>query len=367
MREYLVVLVVTAVVTFMATPLARRVAERWGAVTPVRGRDVHTVPIPRLGGIAMLIGLGAGLLVASQLPYLSLVFSNAENVGGGRRLLGVLGAAAVMCLLGVIDDFRELDALTKFAGQIIAAAVMAFNGVELTSLPLGAQTYLPRPILIALTIFIVVATTNAVNFIDGLDGLAAGVVGIAGITFFVYAYSQPLFDPPSVFTVSAVVSAILVGCCLGFLPHNFFPARLFMGDCGALLLGLLLSAATISLAGDYNFASVGAPPSLWWLPIVLPIAILMLPVLDILLAFGRRGLSFSRPDKKHLHHKMMRIGHTHRRAVLILYAWSFSVAIGVLSYSFLPLPAATSLLATLLAVSLVLTWGVPRWLHQSRL
>lgn len=366
MREYVLVCVVVAVVTFVATPLARWTAARYGAYTPVRDRDVHTTVIPRLGGLAMLIGLIAGLAVASQLPYLSQLF----QVGDGQRLklAGVLAGAVIMTGLGAVDDFHEVDALTKAAGQIVAGGIMALCGVQLVSLPVGGVTILPQPLLVALTILIVVATTNAVNFVDGLDGLAAGVVAIAGLTFFVWAYQQPRFDPPNVFSVAALLSAIVVGCCLGFLPHNFHPARLFMGDSGALLLGLMLSAATISFTGDYDPAKVDVSPTVsWWLPIALPVAILLLPVLDILMAFKRRGFNFSRPDRLHLHHKMMRIGHTHRRAVLILYAWSFSIAAGVLSFSWFTVAQAATVLAVLLAASLFLTWGVPKWLDQPRL
>lgn len=367
MREYVLVCVVVAIVTFVTTPLARWVASRYGAYTPVRSRDVHTTVIPRLGGLAMLAGLVAGLAVASQLPYLSQLFRDGE--GQGLKLAGVLAGAVIMAGLGAVDDFREVDALTKAAGQIVAGGIMALAGVQLISLPVGGVTILPQPVLVVLTILIVVATTNAVNIIDGLDGLAAGVVAIAGLTFFVWAYQQPRFDPPNVFSVAALLSAIVVGCCVGFLPHNFHPARLFMGDSGALLLGLLLSGATISFTGDYDPAKADVSPTVsWWLPIALPVAILLVPVLDIILAVKRRGLKgFAKPDRFHLHHKMMRIGHTHRRAVLILYAWSFSIAAGVLSFSRFTVPVATSILAVLLAGSLVLTWGVPKWLDQQRL
>ncbi|YAL84130.1 MraY family glycosyltransferase [Dermacoccaceae bacterium W4C1] len=370
MREYVLVCLVVAVVTFVATPAARWAAARFGAYTPVRARDVHSVPIPRLGGVAMFVGLAAGLLLASRLPYLSQLFSGSQSQQG--KLLGVLVGAGLICALGAIDDFREMDALTKFAGQIVVGGVLAFSGIQLLSLPLGStRTILPQPILVAITIFIVVATTNAVNFIDGLDGLAAGVVAIAGGTFFIWAYFQPRFDPPNVFSAAALLSAILVGCCLGFLPHNFHPARLFMGDSGALFLGLLLASATISFTGDFDptvtSAETQGPNASWWLPVALPVAVLMLPVLDILMAFRRRGFNFSRPDRLHLHHRMMRIGHTHRRAVLLLYLWSFSIAVGVLSFSFAPAVGAIGILAGLLAISWALTWGVPKWLAQPSL
>ncbi|AKU17518.1 glycosyltransferase family 4 protein [Luteipulveratus mongoliensis] len=365
MREYVLVAVIAAVFTFVATPVARWVAVRFGAVTPVRGRDVHSVPIPRLGGIAMLVGFTVAILVAIQLPYLSTL--------PHRPLAGVLAGATLMCLLGAIDDFRELDALTKFAGQLIAAGVMAFSGVQLITLPIAGQTVLPQPVMIGLTVFIVIATTNAVNFADGLDGLAAGVVAIAGGTFFIWAYSMPNTgndaSTASVFSVATLITAGLVGSCVGFLPHNFHPARLFMGDSGALLLGLLLSAATISLTGQFDPATADNRQATvaQWLPIALPVAILALPVLDVVMAIIRRRGRFSQPDSKHLHHRMLQIGHTHRRAVLILYLWSVSVASGVLGYAFLPASWATTLVACLLAASLLLTWGVPRWSPARRL
>lgn len=367
MREYLLVCLVAAVVTFVMTPLARWIASRYGAYTPVRARDVHSVPIPRLGGVAMLCGLAAGLLLASRLPFLSQLFTGEQSQRD--KLLGVLLAGTVICALGAVDDFREMDALTKFAGQIVAGGILAFSGIQLLSLPFGARTFLPQPVLVVITILIVLVTTNAVNFVDGLDGLAAGVVAIAGGTFFIWAYVQPRFDPPNVFSAAALLSAILVGCCLGFLPHNFHPARLFMGDSGALFLGLLLSSATISFTGDFD-PTVNqdiSPYVSLWLPLALPVAILLLPVIDILMAFRRRGFNFSRPDRLHLHHKMMRIGHSHRRAVLLLYLWSFSVAVGVLTFSFAPAPVAFAVLLGLLLLSFALTWGMPKWPRTRRL
>ncbi|MDE9365937.1 MraY family glycosyltransferase [Luteipulveratus sp. YIM 133132] len=364
MREYVLVAVVAAVLTFVATPLARWIAVRFGAVTPVRGRDVHSVPIPRLGGIAMLLGFGVAMLVGTQLPYLSTLST--------REVVGVLAGAVLMCGLGAVDDFRELDALTKFAGQIIAAGVMAFSGVQLLQLPIGGVTVLPQPVLVGLTVLVVLVTTNAVNFVDGLDGLAAGVVAIAALTFFVWAYSQPQIssgsETPNVFSIATLVAAGLVGCCVGFLPHNFHPARLFMGDSGALLLGLLLSAATISVTGNLDPANSDDRQATvaQWLPLALPVAILALPVLDVVMAIIRRRGRFSQPDSKHLHHRMLQIGHTHRRAVLIFYLWSLSIAAGVLGYAFLPAGGATALLAGLLGLSLVLTWGVPRWSQARR-
>ena len=280
MREYLLVLMVAAVITYAATPLMRALAVRWGAFTPVRDRDVHASPIPRLGGVAIFLGFAASMLAASHLPFLRQVFET------GPELKGVLWGAAIVCLLGAIDDIRELDWLTKMGGQMIAAGIMAFSGVQLYSLPIGGVTVLPPPIMVALTVLTVVVATNAVNFIDGLDGLAAGVVCIAATSFFVYSYLiSRTYDPPNVFSSATFISAALIGCCLGFLPHNFHPARLFMGDSGALLLGLLLAAATISTTGTVTPSDVPANPVVAvLLPLVVPAAIILLPLVDVIVA-----------------------------------------------------------------------------------
>lgn len=357
MREYLLIAIVAAVITFIATPAIRWAAIRWNAVTPVRGRDVHTVPIPRLGGVALLVGFAAAILVAKQLPYLGSKIDYSS-------LLWVLAAAAIVTALGAIDDLRELDPLTKLAGTIVAALVMCvLGGVQLLFLPiLGTQTYFPQQVLFALTVLVVIATTQAVNFADGLDGLAAGTTAIAAAAFFIWSYSTRQDYNADVFTLASFISAAIVGCCIGFLPHNFHPAKLFMGDAGSLLLGLLLSAALISFTGNFDPTdqSGGTSKVAILLPIALPVLVLALPVLDVLLAFVRRGGRFWHADKKHLHHRLMRMGHPHRQAVLLLYLWSASVAGGVLLFNFLSTQLATTLLVALIVLCLALTIGLPR-------
>lgn len=360
MREYLLVAVIAAVVTYVTTPAIRWLGMRFGAVTPVRQRDVHSVPIPRLGGVAMLLGFAAAVLVASKLPYLKGLTN-----GANHQVVATLLGAAFITVVGAIDDFRELDPVTKFAGQLIAAGIIAFGGVQLAALPTGdATTILPQPILIVLTFVIVLGMTNAVNFADGLDGLAAGFVAIAAVAFFAWAYQVAHLFPDSsgrVFTASAFLAAATAGCCLGFLPHNFYPARLFMGDAGALLLGLLLSASTISFTGNLPPNQVAQASAAFWVPVALPVAILALPVLDVILAVKRRGPKFWKPDRSHLHHKMLDIGHSHRRAVLLLYLWSASVALGVLMFSYVKTGWAVSALVGLIAISALLTLWLPKW------
>lgn len=211
MREYLLVFVIAAAVTFAATPLVRALAVRVGAITPVRDRDVHTIPIPRLGGLAILLGFLGTVGVAYRLPHLSQIFDSSE-------IRGVVIGASVITLVGIVDDIHELDWLTKLAGQIVAAGAMAFFGVQLLSLPLTTVTVLPGPVLLALTVGIVLVATNAVNFIDGLDGLAAGIVAIASLAFFVYAYQlSHSYNPPNVFSTATFISAATLGACVGFL------------------------------------------------------------------------------------------------------------------------------------------------------
>jgi UDP-GlcNAc:undecaprenyl-phosphate GlcNAc-1-phosphate transferase len=329
-REYLLVCLVGATVTYLGTPLARRLAVAIGAITPVRDRDVHSIPTARLGGVAMLAGVLAAFAVASQLPLLSGVFS------GSQDAQAVLSAAALICLLGVADDKWGLDAVTKWAGQVLAAGVMAVHGVQLLWLAIG----LGRPLTLGptesllLTVLTVVITVNAVNFTDGLDGLAAGVVGIAAVAFFGYSYLLSVVLRLDYATPATLVTAVLIGVCLGFLPHNFHPARLFMGDSGSMLIGLLLSASAISLTGQLQ--PQASLPSL--LPLLLPFAVILIPLFDMALAIIRRaraGRAPWTPDKQHLHHRLLELGHSHARAVLILYFWSAAVAFSAVASAFL--------------------------------
>ncbi|MEO7132236.1 MAG: MraY family glycosyltransferase [Dermatophilaceae bacterium] len=365
MHEYVLILIVAAGVTYLVTPFIRSLAVATGAFTAVRERDVHTTPIPRLGGVGIYIGFVAAALVARSLPYLGTLFSN-------RQILGIVAAGGIVCLLGAFDDIRELDWLTKLAGQVLAAGLMAYTGVQLLSLPIFGYTVLPTPVLVGITIFVVIATTNAVNFIDGLDGLAAGVVGIAALSFFTYSYIvSHSFVPANVFSTATFISAALVGCCGGFLPHNFHPARLFMGDSGALTLGLLLSAAMISMTGNVNPSDLSAnQATAAFLPILVPLAVLMLPLLDMVLAVVRRTRAGRRPwqaDALHLHHRMLQIGHGHRRAVLILYLWAAIVAMG--SVSFVIWDGWLPLIAVIAAaiVGVILTVWLPKWRPSTRL
>jgi UDP-GlcNAc:undecaprenyl-phosphate GlcNAc-1-phosphate transferase len=368
MREYLMVFLVAATTTYLLGVFAREVALRTGAVAKVRDRDVHAVPIPYFGGVAMLGGLTAAYLVAARLPFLS-----QESHGSVfRDAAVVLVAGAMICLLGVVDDLIELDALTKLGGQLLVAGVLVYNDVYFYyfQLPGGGQLSPDPTQMQLLSVIIVVATINAVNFVDGLDGLASGVIGIGAVAFFLFSYTLAYVNDETRAITAALLCAALAGACAGFLPHNFFPARLFMGDSGSMLLGLVLAASALTLTGQFPDALVtegaGAAdasllPTL--LPIVLPISILIVPFADLLLAVIRRtraGRSPFAPDKQHLHHRLLEIGHTQRRAVLIMYLWAGLIAFGGVLASLYAGAFTTYLLIVWVLVTVALTFVVPR-------
>ena len=367
MREYLTVFLVAAVVTYLLGVVAREIALRTGAVARVRDRDVHAVPIPYFGGVAMLGGLGAAYLVAHRLPFLSL---SSEQVFHDSSV--VLGGGAMICLLGVVDDLFELDALTKLGGQTLAAGFLVINQVQYFSfqIPGRAQFSLDPTQAALLSVVVVVATVNAVNFVDGLDGLAAGVVGIGAVAFFAFAYQLADANDETLAISAALLCAALGGACAGFLPHNFFPARIFMGDSGSMLIGLMLSGSALTLTGQ--FASVdmtqgagGTQASLLptLLPIILPIAILVVPFADLVLAVIRRtraGRSPFSPDNQHLHHRLLEIGHSHRRAVLIMWLWAALIAFGGVVASLYASRVTLVLLVVWVVATVVLTFVLPR-------
>ncbi|HLN76019.1 MAG TPA: MraY family glycosyltransferase [Nocardioidaceae bacterium] len=370
MREYLTVFLVAAVVTYLLGVIAREVALRTGAVAKVRDRDVHAIPIPYFGGVAMLGGLAAGYAVARQLPFLSLSDEKIFRDAGV-----VLVGGALICAVGVLDDLLELDALTKFGGQLLAAGFLVFFEVQFYSiqLPGGTQFALDTTQAALASVVLVVATVNAVNFVDGLDGLAAGVVGIGAVAFFAFSYKLADANGETLAISAALLTAALGGACAGFLPHNFFPARIFMGDSGSMLIGLVLAGSALTLTGQ--FASVdlrqgagGSEASLLptLLPIVLPISILIVPFVDLVLAVVRRtraGRSPFAPDKQHLHHRLLEIGHSHRRAVLIMWLWAGLIAFGGVLASLYSGGLTTAVLVVWVLLTVALTFFLPR-LHR---
>lgn len=320
MRVYLLLMLVAAAVTFLTTPFARWVALKTSAVSAVRARDVHVVPTPRLGGLAMLIGILVSVLLASQMPFLSGVFQD-------RQAWGIVGGAAIVCMLGWADDKWDLDWVTKLAGQVLAAGFMALQGVQLITMPIAGVTITSSRMSLVVTVLAIVIAMNAVNFVDGLDGLAAGIVAIGGSAFFLYTYGLTQQSTPDNYaSLASLMLAVMVGVCLGFLPHNFHPAHIFMGDAGSMLIGLVMAGAAITVTGNIPPGIMtGAQALPAFIPLLLPVAVLMLPLLDMGLAVIRRlaaGKSPMAPDRMHLHHRMLSLGHSHRRAVVILYVWT---------------------------------------------
>ncbi|MFB4313160.1 glycosyltransferase family 4 protein [Actinomadura sp. 21ATH] len=363
MREYLLTILIAAVVAYLLTPAVRRFAVWFGAQAKVRDRDVHVIPTPRLGGLAMFGGMVAAVVVATGLPEMRKVLEDGDVSVGKALLL----SGGLITLLGVADDRWELDPLTKFAGQVAAAGIFIMQGIQLYVIPLpnGESLSLPPAYGVPLTVLIVVATINAVNFIDGLDGLAAGVVGIAALALFSYAYLLSYTNKLTTLTGATLTAAVLVGICAGFLPHNFNPARIFMGDTGSMLIGLLLSASTIMLTGQFDPAFLGASGLFpFYVPLLLVPAVALVPFMDMLLAVWRRtnqGRSPFSPDKQHLHHRLLELGHSHRRAVLIMYFWVSLLAACLVGVSFTNSVVLVASVTGLVAiVGLTAMIGLPR-------
>jgi UDP-GlcNAc:undecaprenyl-phosphate/decaprenyl-phosphate GlcNAc-1-phosphate transferase len=367
MREYLLVFLVALTVTYLLTVVAREIALRTGAVAQVRDRDVHAEPIPYLGGLAMFGGLCAAYLVAQELPFLSRSDSFVFDDAGV-----VLLAGALVCAVGVIDDIFDLDALTKLGGQVLAAGLLVAMGVRFWYFPVadGMQFALDDAQGTLLTLVVVIGTMNAVNFVDGLDGLAAGVVGIGAAAFFLYCYTLSATNNLTLATTGALLSAALAGSCAGFLPHNFHPARLFMGDSGSMLIGLVLSASALTLTGQFAGMPSTGGNSLFVtvLPVLLPISLLMVPIVDLVLAVVRRtraGRSPMSADKQHLHHRLLEIGHSQRRAVLIMWMWAFTIATGAVIVSLYDAVWVWVAVASMLALTIAMTFVLPK-VHRPR-
>jgi UDP-GlcNAc:undecaprenyl-phosphate/decaprenyl-phosphate GlcNAc-1-phosphate transferase len=322
---YLVVFVASAATTFIVTPFVRRFVIRIGAIDYPGDRKVHPKPTPTMGGVAMYVGVLAGLGVSRFLPFF------AEMSRGSPEPLAALVTCTLMVGLGAIDDKRGTSALAKLTAQIFIAGVLILMGVQLFYfwLPGGAGTVvnLSGGLPVPLTILWVILVANAINLIDGLDGLAAGMVAIAATAFFFY-----IVHTPSIFgqaSAAALISAVTAGVCVGFLPWNFNPAKIFMGDSGSMLLGMLLVIATISGVGRNPLPPRGRDLAVLAIPIFLPLAVLAVPFLDMMLAVvrrGWRGQGIGHADSRHIHHRLMDLGHSHRQAVLLLYLWSILIS-----------------------------------------
>jgi UDP-GlcNAc:undecaprenyl-phosphate GlcNAc-1-phosphate transferase len=341
LRELLLSFFVAATVTFLLTGPVRALATRCGAVAWPRGRDVHVTPTPRWGGIAIFGGTLAGLGIAYQLPALRLAYDYSNEVPG------VALAALLLVAVGALDDFQEMGAGTKLLGQVAASGVVVMFGVQWTMIwqpwggnaadDLGSVLILGQAQGFFLTVLLTVAVINAMNFIDGLDGLAAGVgvITCTAIAVFSLGLVRENGNDPSAYS-PALLGAVAAGACLGFLPHNSHPARIFMGDSGSMLIGLLLSACVTGASGRIPVTSAGISTLALLMPVIVLVGVIFVPVLDLLMAVVRRtraGTSPFHPDKKHLHHRLIAMGHSHRRAVALIYLWSSLVSLGTVAFA----------------------------------
>jgi len=326
MREYLVTLLISAALCYLITPLVRTQAIRFGAVAGIRGRDIHTTPTARWGGVAMWLAMAITFMIVNHLPLVGKSF--------GHEAQGIFLASTAIVLLGMADDRFQLDALTKLTGQVFAAGILLMYGIQILWLPINGVITLPPSIGQLVTVLIVLVIINAVNFIDGMDGLAAGIVAISGIAFFAFAYLLAVDFGFSRAGAPSLTTAVLVGLCIGFLPHNAHPARIFMGDSGSMLLGLLLASAAITLTGQVDPNAISAEsrgPTL--LPLLLPFA----------------------PDNEHLHHRLLSAGNSQLKSAFILYMWTATIAFPVTVLAFQPWWVALITAVVLVAISVLIS------------
>jgi UDP-GlcNAc:undecaprenyl-phosphate GlcNAc-1-phosphate transferase len=322
MAGYSIILAVSAVTTFLVTFLVKWVAWRIGAVSVPGPRSVHDRPVATLGGAGMFAGFLVAMAVATQIPQFREMFD------GATEPLGLVLAAGVMFVVGTFDDLREVSPPAKVAGMVLSGSVLSLLGVTMLyfRVPFAKYDYvvLSADLAPLVTVLTVVVMANAINLIDGLDGLAAGIVVIAGAALFLYSdrlFKAGLLEGSN---IAPLVAIIAVGVCAGFLPHNFHPARIIMGDAGSLFLGLLMAVTTITVGGR-TADQFSGQTYFFFAPLLIPVVILGIPLLDTVFAFFRRvyrRTAFHVADKEHLHHRLLKLGHTSRRTVVILWLWT---------------------------------------------
>jgi UDP-GlcNAc:undecaprenyl-phosphate/decaprenyl-phosphate GlcNAc-1-phosphate transferase len=326
---YLAVIGAAFAVTCSSMPLLRKLSFRVGAVQHPDARRDHPRPTPILGGAGIVAGVLVGFLVAWLTGEFTAVFRTIAPP------LGVVLATVTIYLVGQLDDLREVSAPAKTAGSVLAGSILAISGVVILffRIPFVGLVALPPDLATLITVLWVVGMAQAVNLIDGLDGLAAGVVCIGAGAILMFA--EHLDNKGSIISddnIGALIAACVVGACLGYLPWNFHPAKIFMGDAGALTLGLLMAASTVAIGGNTD-AELPGQTFFFFAPLFLPLVILGVPIADAAWALlrrakGRTGLTIA--DKGHLHHRLVRLGHGQRRAVLILWAWTGVLSAAVL-------------------------------------
>lgn len=358
---------VGALVTFLATPLVARLAPRIGAVDVPTQRRIHLRPVPTAGGLAMLAGFLSAIGVARIMAGLG-DEALAPVFGATSEPTGLVIGAIVIAAVGLVDDLRDLSPPAKLAGQIVAALCPVLGGIQLVHawVPGIGVVSLSPDLGVPLTVLGIVAMVNAVNLIDGLDGLAAGIVAIAAVAFTVFAYNSPGIAAVAP-TSATLVGAVVAGVCVGFLWHNFHPARIFMGDTGAMMLGLVLASAAIAFVG--RTADPGHLDFVGVFPLVIPVLVLALAYLDTLFAVVRRlrrRQPVSVADHDHLHHRLLRRGFGHRRTVLVLYHWSGVVAFAAVGLALLPMRWVAAGVVVLVVIGLIATSTGVRRIRRDR-
>ena len=349
MREYLVTVLLSAIICYLITPLVRDLAIKSGAIMQIRSRDVHVAPTPRWGGLAMWLSMALTLVIVNQLPLVHKSF--------GREATGIFLSGTFILFLGLIDDRFDLDPITKFAGQALAGGILLIYGVQILWLPINGITTIPANIGQLLTVLFVMVVINAINFVDGLDGLATGIVAICASCFFAFSYLLAVINGLNRAGAPSLITAVVIGLCLGFLPHNFYPAQIFMGDSGAMFLGLMISASAITLTGQVDASAITAENSgSALLPLLLPFTVLAIPLLDFAMAIVRRlraGRSPFSADREHLHHRIMRMGLTQQRTTVVLYLWTAMFAVPTAIAAFIPIWIALLVGAVIFALSIL--------------
>ncbi len=353
----LVAAIACATTAALCTPAAR-ISRRIGYLAIPSDRSVHEEPTPFGGGVAMLSGLCVALAVAAFLPVLHPLFVDTNE------LVGVVLACVVVLVVGLVDDLRNMSAPAKVAGQVLAASVLYFLGVTMywLKIPFGGALVLGPNVTPLVTAVWVIALTNAINLIDGLDGLAAGIVAIASGTLCVYALKLETFGVLPHSNVGPLVAALTCGVCLGFLPFNVHRAKLFMGDAGSLLLGVLMSASTMVIGGRTPPVSTTGITFFFFAPLLIPFFILGVPLVDMTFAIIRRtasGYGFHNADKDHIHHRLLRLGHGYGRTVAILWLWTALLSGMVLFPLFVPRVNVFIPFGVLLMGLLLISWFHP--------
>jgi len=332
-RAYGLIALISAIVTYALTWVTLKISHKYKLYPQIRARDVHTRPTPRLGGVAMFAGFVVALLAAGLFGWFKSVFADPVQI------IAIVVAAFMITLIGFLDDLYDLDWTLKLAGQFAVAGILAWQGVQIISLPIAGLTIGSFGTSLVATVFLTVLVMNAVNFIDGLDGLVSGVVLIGTITFFGYSYLLAQKTSPSnYFNLASLLSAIVIGMCIGFLPHNWRPAKIFMGDSGAMLLGLLMATSALTVTGQIDPHMAGKDDLVpAFIPLILPLAILVLPLLDFTMAVLRRlraGKSPFAADRQHIHHRLQDLGHSHVGSVLVFYIWTALISLSCLLFFF---------------------------------